>query len=163
MLRIRHNPTHLGGKAALTFKSVLFLLQEARWQNVEPLANPFIATDENNSGYRIFIKGGPHTIICFLTCSFKFCLSSIIAAPAHFLLFLWPWPRCQCLSSFVLSPAQPPSPNPYPPLYRGNRDPRLHHPYIMWGRSMFVCEYVSMYVCTRTGVSNSFSPEATSA
>lgn len=94
LCRIRHNPRHLGGKAAPTFRFVLLLLQEAECG--ELLANSFITTDENNSGYRIFIKGGPPIIInCFLTCSFKYCLS-IIAALARFILFLLPWPSCQC-------------------------------------------------------------------
>lgn len=100
---IRHNPRYLGGKAAPTFRFVLLLLQEAECG--ELLANSFITTDENNSGYRIFIKGGPPIIINrFLTRSFKYCLS-IIAAPARFILFLSPCPSCQCLSSCVLSPA----------------------------------------------------------
>ena len=79
-----------------------------------------------------------------LTCSFKYCLSRT-AAPAHFILFPFPWPCCWPVCHPFCPPVTTiPGPNSHLPLYRKKGNLRLHHLNIMWGEMCFVCKYTYM-------------------
>lgn len=105
LCRIRHSPRHLRGKAAPTFRFVLLVLQE---QNVESSWQTHLSPLMKQLRIQTLPKGRAthdhHLFLDLLIQILPFshrCSCSLHPLPV-------PWPRCHCLSSFVLPPARLP-------------------------------------------------------